>query len=295
LVNIQPYAKVSSESTVNYEKAGLIIQAKTNDPSTLTIHRDMVAADLRGMIVPTNPSGRVWGVNAQAIIQAGGDGYALAAEFGIVNGGSDQPAVNTITSKYVLHLIAGGNGATSGIMFTGSGGGFHKGIFMNPADILGTDPADSFIELLAKWRVKKDGFTGIGTGAPLHKLHVLGAHSLPSLSAISGIVAIDGGTGTNQLTIGSYGGLPFGVWLQTKDNANGAGSGNAYPLSLNPLGGNVGIGIGAPTAKLHVAGGDVAVSSQGSGIILRATDGSTYFRVTVNSLGVISAQPVTFP
>ena len=45
---------------------------------------------------------------------------------------------------------------------------------------------------------------------------------------------------------------PWGVWLQTKNlNADGI----TYPIVLNPLGGNVGIGTRSPAAKLAVNGG----------------------------------------
>ncbi len=96
---------------------------------------------------------------------------------------------------------------------------------------------------------------GIGTTDPAYKIQVVGTNEGPSLNSISGIVAIDGGVGTNQLTIGSYAASPFGIWLQAKDNAGGGGSGwPSYPISLNPLGGNVGIGIPNPSEKLEVLG-----------------------------------------
>lgn len=39
--------------------------------------------------------------------------------------------------------------------------------------------------------------------------------------------------------------------------------------------GNVGIGTASPTAKLHVASGDVAITTQSNGVILRATEART--------------------
>jgi hypothetical protein len=60
-------------------------------------------------------------------------------------------------------------------------------------------------------------------------------------------------------------------------------------------GGEVGIGTSAPHAKVHVAGGDVAISSQSSGLILRATDGSNCFRVTVNNAGTLDTTLLACP
>ncbi len=109
--------------------------------------------------------------------------------------------------------------------------------------------------------IKYDGNIGIGTTAPLYKLQIFGADASPSLSAASGIVAIDGGTNTNQLAIGTYSASPFGVWFQAKDNlSSGAGGGTSYPILLNPLGGKVGIGIAAPNTLLHANTASVSLA-----------------------------------
>lgn len=90
--------------------------------------------------------------------------------------------------------------------------------------------------------------------------------------------------------------------------ANDDGGGNADALRIsNAMGtlinikwntGNVGIGTqgsSSATAKLQVGGGDAAISTQGAGLVLRATDGANCFRVTVNNLGVLSTSPATCP
>jgi len=164
LVALQPYATDDSGAVGNYEKAALLIQAKTNDPSEPGSDRDMVGIDSRGIIASTNPTGRAWGGAFQGVVEDGGDGYAIACEFSIDNEGVDQPLIGQTNSKNVLNVITTGNGATAAINIFGSGGGFHKGLYMNPTHILGTHANDSFIELLDTWKVKKDGSTFVTGG-----------------------------------------------------------------------------------------------------------------------------------
>lgn len=86
---------------------------------------------------------------------------------------------------------------------------------------------------------------------------------------------------------------------------NDAGSSDSDWLLINRTGitidnvnfpnGNVGVGTTSPGAKLHVAGGDAAITTQGNGLILRATDGSNCFRLTVNNSGAPSTSSVTCP
>ena len=57
-----------------------------------------------------------------------------------------------------------------------------------------------------------------------------------------------------------------------------------YNLSLNPLGGDVGIGNNSPTAKLEVSNGDIKVSDVGNGVIVASPDGSLW-RLTPDNSG----------
>ena len=54
------------------------------------------------------------------------------------------------------------------------------------------------------------------------------------------------------------------------------------------------IGIGTPTPKagLEVANGDIAVTAIGSGIILKATNGENFYRVTVDNTGKLVTELV---
>lgn len=104
-------------------------------------------------------------------------------------------------------------------------------------------------------RIDASGNVGIGTTSPVSKLDCFGDPASPSLSADNGIATVTAGSSI-QIQIGALAGSPFSLWLQVKQATNG---GVAYPLAINPLGGNVGIGTDNPGAKLDV-NGDVRLS-----------------------------------
>jgi uncharacterized protein (TIGR02145 family) len=92
---------------------------------------------------------------------------------------------------------------------------------------------------------------GIGTNTPVAKLDIFGIYNDPIIPGITsnGILRISATTIGDALDIGKKNGGTYDAWLQ-------AGFfGNADPISLQPLGGNVGIGLLSPSAKLEVEGG----------------------------------------
>ncbi|MGK0390467.1 MAG: hypothetical protein ACI94Y_003220 [Maribacter sp.] len=96
------------------------------------------------------------------------------------------------------------------------------------------------------WTMKR---VGIGTSTPVSILDLDGAYSDPLIPGISsnGILRI-GVTSIEALDIGKKGSGTYDAWLQSGFD------GSADPISLQPLGGNVGIGILSPSEKLHVNG-----------------------------------------
>ena len=112
---------------------------------------------------------------------------------------------------------------------------------------------------------------GIGTTAPVAALHVKGGQGVPSLSADTNNINVVHSSTNAQLVTGAYATSPYAIWLQVKDSTN---SGASYPLTLNPLGGNVGIGTTSPSKLLHVAG-DALINNMtvglGAGSIARNT------------------------
>ncbi|HEY3027977.1 MAG TPA: hypothetical protein VGJ55_17640, partial [Pyrinomonadaceae bacterium] len=137
---------------------------------------------------------------------------------------------------------------------------------------------------------------GIGTTAPAAKLHVSNTASptvrVDSTSAI--------GTWL-QLINTSTGGRDWNLISSGSGNGEGAGkiffydgSASATRLLIDASG-NVGIGANAPNAKLQVTGGDAAISTQGNGLILRATTGPNCYRLTVDSGGLLVTALVPCP
>jgi hypothetical protein len=79
----------------------------------------------------------------------------------------------------------------------------------------------------------------------------MGTYADPSLNVNSIATANFRTPGHVQLAINTSLTSPYTTSLQAKHSTL---DGNAYPISLNPLGGNVGIGMTTPSAKLAVNG-----------------------------------------
>lgn len=109
------------------------------------------------------------------------------------------------------------------------------------------------------------GNVGIGITTPVTSLHVLQREVgiAPSLTADNGVVTFSTYT-TPQLQIGGYPTSPYAMWMQVKRVLN---DGNTYPLSIQPLGGNVGIGTTSPSYKLDVSGTIRAVGNGTDGVV----------------------------
>ena len=89
------------------------------------------------------------------------------------------------------------------------------------------------------------------------KLVVLGATSTPSLTVGTTATAIIAGGSGQELAITESGAAPYAIGLQAR-NSTGGPSGTSYPILINPLGGNVGIGTVEPQSKLHIDIGNIS-------------------------------------
>ena len=111
------------------------------------------------------------------------------------------------------------------------------------------DESASLVRLV----IDQAGAVGIGTAAPATKLEIKGGGSaFPATSGTTqsaGLIArLRDGSANGFLEIG--GNATSGSWLQATDATNLA---TTYPILLNPIGGNVGIGTTTPHAPLQLA------------------------------------------
>ncbi len=93
-----------------------------------------------------------------------------------------------------------------------------------------------------------NGNVGIRTASPQAPLHVFGTSDTPTLSGYNGVHLVVHGSSTLRVMFGTMPSFPFSGFIQATDTA-----GSAFPYSINPLGGDVGIGTISPVSRLHVA------------------------------------------
>lgn len=179
------------------------------------------------------------------------------------------------------------------------------------APLLGTDAGTRTLQVN---NLNVAGTLGVGTTSPggdltVSKLDAGGSVDLETVNrdntnafSHARFIAQTGGSSAGDpVTIYDISGVSsFTVGVDNSD-------GDKFKIaSVNSLGtvsdrltidtsGKVGIGTTGPNAKFQVTGGDAAISSQGNGLILKATDGANCYRVTVNNAGALSTALVACP
>jgi acyl-[acyl carrier protein]--UDP-N-acetylglucosamine O-acyltransferase len=128
-------------------------------------------------------------------------------------------------------------------------------------------------------RIDSDGNVGIGTTSPSSKLEVKGLFGDPGISgsALDGIARFGQDVGAGCLDVGF--GDPYS-WLQSR--ASNDYSTN-YNLSLQPNGGNVGIGTTNPSKQLHIED----TNANSPGIKISASDLNYEHEVKANGDGLL--------
>lgn len=96
---------------------------------------------------------------------------------------------------------------------------------------------------------------GIGTPTPVAKLNIVGNYSIPTIPGVTstGVFRIGVSAGEG-IDFGKKSTTPFSAWMQI------GYLGSAEPLSIQPMGGNVGIGIIDPATSAKL---DISSTTQG--------------------------------
>jgi hypothetical protein len=94
------------------------------------------------------------------------------------------------------------------------------------------------------------GNVGIGTTSPTSNLQIQGASSNPSLTSGAQAIFDVYGTYGTDLVFTDSAASPYTFSIQNRNTPGAANA--AYPIALNPLGGNVGIGTTNPIAPLNI-------------------------------------------
>jgi uncharacterized protein (TIGR02145 family) len=178
---------------------------------------------------------------------------------------------------------------------TTNGGTITSGVLsLTPADATNAGIVTTGTQTFAGNKIF-NGNVGIGTATPPAKLSVIAGYSEPSIPGTSsaGVFRI-GVTSNEGMDFGKSNTSPYSGWIQ-----NGFGANTSDPLSLNPLGGNVGIGTMAPAASAQLdvnsttkgflpprmmAAQRSAISSPTNGLLVFQTDyptGLYYFNAGV--------------
>lgn len=124
----------------------------------------------------------------------------------------------------------GGSASAPAISFTGD---LDTGLFRPGSNALGFAVGGS-----ERVRIAPTGRVGIGRSDPTVPLSVYGAASNPVLNAADGVVELKFDVTTALAIGGGLGSMGYALWLQGKQDNSGY-SGTAFPIALNPCGGNV--------------------------------------------------------
>jgi hypothetical protein len=115
-----------------------------------------------------------------------------------------------------------------------------------------------FIIIFGLFFVKRvSAQTSIRTAAPINKLEVVATTADPSNSgsAANGNLRLGGLSVSNVLDFGLSSTSTI-AWIEARNKTFGT----KYIWALNPLGGDVGIGTSAHTAKLNLVGGGIRIA-----------------------------------
>jgi hypothetical protein len=228
-----------------------------------------------------------------------------------INSGGGNVGIGTTSPAYPLDIVGFAN-SSSGFRVTD--GTIDNRVSWSSGNVgffgtVSNHPIAFNTNLTERMRITSSGNVGIGTTSPSAKLEILksGTNEFPTLGTASGNVYLtDGGLWGMFMGVDSTSGTG---WIQQMRNDSAV----AYDISLNPVGGNVGIGTTSPDSKLHVQGTsfffDQAIFDDKVGIgttnpgakldVVGTTspqakigyDANNYVQVSVNGVGDTSIAP----
>ena len=190
--------------------------------------------------------------------------------------------IGTTAPSNLLHIHATGNGSSALIVeddarrlelgrdmiqAKSSNGSTVQNLYIQPAGVT------SF--------ASNSGSVGIGTASPTSKLEVTVTQS-DTMTDDTAAFAIKG-NGGDGILMGQRATTPYAAWIAAGYLPN-IGTSHNYPLTLQPHGGNVGIGETSPDGKLHIKGS--TATGDASHILFENTQGSKVFAIGGGSTGI---------
>ncbi len=256
-------------------------------------------------------SGRTFnGIAVDGPVLYGNAGGALGSNTGSVKNlalawnaagqvGIGTPALNAINTNLTNKLILQGDDATTPaqqLVIRGNTDPTERlaigyDTTLNQGTLQSYTAASSYGNLVLN---PLGGNIGIGTSAPTNRLSV--EYARQSTASSANAAAKIGGTNIYTY-MGSYNNGSYATWIQSMRSIDDV----AFPLAINPNGGNVGIGTTAPASKLdvngsaHVAttltvdGAASAASFTGNGAALTALAGANLSSGTVPLAALVDA------
>ena len=173
----------------------------------------------------------------------------------ILNGGN--VGIGTTSPAALLHLAtSSGNGSAMRFESTSTNGRIY-GIGSNFATGNGEFAIYDYTANAERMRITSSGNVGIGTTSPTAKLSITGGSTSTSISNVATTLTSVFNTANPAISLG-IGYVSSDIpMIQSFNNSSNTQSN----LTINPFGGNVGIGTTSPSEKLVVGGSSGAVST----------------------------------